>query len=382
MQDVIYLDNNATTRLDEGVLEAMLPYMRGQFGNPASQHVLGRRAADAVERARQSVAALIGARRGRIVFTASATEANNLAIAGTMGGAGRPCHLVTTLVEHKSVLEPVRQQERGGAIRVTRLRPDPLGQIDPDTLAAALDDDTRLVSIIAASHVIHTVSPLVELAQVCRARDVLFHCDATQWVGRMPLDVERLGLDAVTFSAHKLYGPKGAGALYLGPRALRAGIVPQLLGGGQEQGLRAGTLNVPAIVGFGAACELAAARLQDDMATLAALAGMLLEGITSRLDGVTLNGHPQQRIPGGLHLTLRGVDSKGLMAGVPEVAFSEGSACESQGDPDYVLQAIGRPEAAHHSIRCQIGRSTTPTEVQTAVQLLVAGAERMRAFAL
>jgi cysteine desulfurase len=288
--------------------------------------------------------------------------------------------MVTTAIEHKSVLEPLRRWEGREGYRVTWLRPDSFGQVHPQELEAALGDDTRLVSIIAASNVIHTVNPLAELAKRCAGRDILFHCDATQWAGKLPLDVDRLGLDAVTFSAHKLYGPKGAAALYLGRRALQAPLLPQLLGGGQEEGLRAGTLNVPAIAGFGAACTLAAARLPDDALWASRLARLLLDGLTAQLDGVTLNGHPEQRIPGGLHLTFDGVDSKGLIASVPELAFSDGSACESDRDPDYVLKAIGKPQSAHHSIRCQIGRTTTQAEIETAVQLLAAGVQRMRSF--
>jgi cysteine desulfurase len=276
----------------------------------------------------------------------------------------------------------VRRWEGREGFRVTWLRPDALGQVHPEALEAALSHDTRLVSIMAASNVIHTANPLAGLARLCAGRDVLFHCDATQWVGRLPMDVDRLGLDAVTFSAHKLYGPKGAAALYLGPRALQAPLVPQVLGGGQEEGLRAGTLNVPAIVGFGAACALAAARLPDDALQSQGLARRLLEGLAVRLDGLTLNGHPEQRIPGGLHLTFDGVDSKGLIASVPELAFSDGSACETDRDPDYVLKAIGKPQFAHHSIRCQVARTTTPAEIDSAVQLLTAGVQRMRAFAL
>jgi cysteine desulfurase len=382
MQDVIYLDNNATTRIDDAVLDAMLPYLRDLFGNPASQHLPGRRAKDAVGRAREAVAGLIGASHGRVVFTASATEANNLAIGGLAAAARRPCHIVTTTIEHKSVLEPVRQWEGRDGYRVTWLRPDPFGQVHPDALEAALCDDTRLVSIIAASNVIHTTNPLADLAKVCRDRSVLFHCDATQWAGRLPLEADRLGLDAVTFSAHKMYGPKGAAALYLGKRALQSPLLPQLLGGGQEEGLRAGTLNVPAIVGFGAACALAAARLADDAPRTRCLAHRLLDGLSTRLPGVTLNGHPEQRIPGGIHVTFDGVDGKGLIASVPELAFSDGSACESDRDPDYVLKAIGKPQAAHQSIRCQVGRTTSEAEIDRAIELLVAGVQRMRAFAL
>jgi cysteine desulfurase len=378
---MIYLDNNATTRIDEAVLEAMLPFLREQFGNPASSHVLGRSARDAVDRARQAVARLIGARGGRIVFTASATEANNLAIAGIAEAAGRPCHVVTTMIEHKSVLEPVLRLERTGRARVTWLRPDGFGQVQSNALQAVLTPDTRLVSIMAASNVIHTLNPLAELSHVCAARGTWLHSDATQLVGKLPLDVDRLGIDALSISAHKFYGPKGAGALYLSRNAL-AGIVPQVLGGGQEDGLRSGTLNVPAIVGLGAACDLAAQRQEADAVRLKDLARRLLDGLAARLDGVTLNGHPEQRLPGGIHVTLDGVDSKGLIASVPEVAFSDGSACETDRDPDYVLKALGRPDSAHHSVRFQIGRTTTPAEIETAVGLLAAGVERMRAFAL
>jgi cysteine desulfurase len=401
--NVIYLDNNATTPLDEAVLAAMLPFLREQFGNPASGHVLGRAARDAVQQSRNSVARLLGARSGQIVFTASATEANNLAIAGlTAGhdayavdarapcrapctGRGR-CHVITTAIEHKSVAEPIRRLEQAGRISVTWLRPDPLGQVHPDALDAAWTADTRLVSIQAANSVIHTLNPIADLARICATRSTgcpgggLFHCDATQWIGKLPIDVDRLGIDALSLSAHKFYGPKGAGGLYLGPKALRAGVEPQILGGGQEDGLRSGPLNVQAIVGLGVASQLAIDRQEADAAHANRLARRLWEGLTGPLSGVTLNGHPHERLPGSLHLTLEGVDAKGLMATVPQVALSDGSACETDRDPDYVLKAIGRPEAAHHSIRCQVGRTTTLEEIDRAVELLVAGVVRMRAF--
>jgi len=377
----IYLDNNATTAVDEAVLEAMLPFLREQFGNPASSHVFGRAAREAVERARQAVAELIGGRSGRIVLTSSATEANNLALLGLLAAAAKPRHVVTTMIEHKSVIAPLQHLENTADVRVTWLRPDQFGQVHAEALQAALQADTRLVSVMAASNVIHTINPLPEIAAVCAARGVLLHCDATQFVGRLPLAVDRLGLDALSISAHKFYGPKGVGALYLSRRALQAGIVPQMLGGGHEEGLRSGTLNVPAIVGLGAACDLAARRQEADAAHMRELAGLLLEGLSRRLGGVTLNGHPQQRIPGGVHVTLEGVDSKGLIACVPEVAFSDGSACETDREPDYVLKAIGQPAAAHHSIRLQLARTTTRADIDTAVELLSAGVQQMRAFA-
>lgn len=380
MSAVIYLDNNATTALDEQVLEAMLPFLREQFGNPASPHVVGRAAYQAVERARHAVASLIGVRQGRVVFTASATEANNLAILGLVAAADGPCHVVTTAIEHKSVLEPVRHLEATGRATVTYLQPDSFGQVHPDQLRAAITERTRLVTIMAASNVIHTINPIAELARVCQARGVLFHTDATQVVGRLGVDVDRLGADALSLSAHKFHGPKGAAALYLSRKALTAGIRPQMLGGGQEEGLRSGTLNVPAIVGLGAACDLAAARQDADAPRMRDLARLLLEGLTARLAGITLNGHPEQRIPGGIHVTIDGVDSKGLIASVTQVAFSDGSACETDREPDYVLKAIGKPSAAHQSLRFQVSRTTTRTEIESAVELLVAGVERMRAF--
>jgi len=380
LDDVIYLDNNATTPLDEAVLAAMLPFLRRQFGNPASGHVLGRAARDAVERSRESVARLIGARSGQIVFTASATEANNLATSGLTVDHLPACHVITTTIEHKSVAEPIRFLEQTGRIRVAWLRPGPLGQVHPEAVEEAWTADTRLVSIQAANSVIHTLNPIPDLARVCTARGTLFHCDAAQWVGKLPIDVDQLGIDALTLSAHKFYGPKGAAALYLGPRALRAGVLPQILGGGQEHGLRSGTLNVPAIVGLGVASQLALERQEADAVRTDRLAHALFTALTSRLPGITLNGHPQQRLPGSLHLTLDAVDAKGLIASVPQVALSDGSACETDRDPDYVLKAIGRPEAAHHSIRCQLGRTTTPDDIARAAELLIAGILRMRAF--
>ena len=361
----------------------MLPWLREQFGNPASGHVLGRAARDAVQQSRDSVARLLGARAGQIVFTASATEANNLAIAGLTAGHRPPCHVdhVPT-IEHKSVAEPIRQLEQTGRIRVTWLRPDPLGQ-SPSRCARCRMDRRHPAGFDPGRqqrdpHAQPDCRPGPRSAQ---ARGVLFHCDATQWIGKLPIDVDRLGIDALSLSAHKFYGPKGAGALYLGPKALRAGIKPQILGGGQEDGLRSGTLNVPAIVGLGVASQLAMDRQESDAVRTDQLARTLFDALTGRLPGVTLNGHPRQRLPGSLHLTLEGVDAKGLIASVPQVALSDGSACETDRDPDYVLKAIGRPEAAHHSIRCQVGRTTTPEEIDRAIELLVAGVVRMRAFA-
>ena len=323
---------------------------------------------------------MLGVRSGQIVFTASATEANNLAITGLTAGQTPSCRVITTTIEHKSVSEPIRRLAQDGRVSVTWLQPDRLGQIHPDALDRAWQTGTRLVSIQAANSVIHTLNPIGDLARICAARGALFHCDATQWIGKLPIDVDRLGIDALSLSAHKFYGPKGAGALYLGPKALQAGVTPQILGGGQENGLRSGTLNVPAIVGLGVACQLAIDRQEADALRSERLARTLFDALNRRLPGVTLNGHPHQRLPGSLHLTFEGVDAKGLIASLPQVALSDGSACETDRDPDYVLKAIGRPEAAHQSIRCQIGRTTTDEEIDRAIELMVAAVVRMRAF--
>jgi len=236
--EVIYLDHNSTTPVDEIVLDAMLPMLRGQFGNPASGHVIGRAARSAVELSRESVARLLGQRSGRIVFTSSATEANNLAICGLTAALPRPLHVITSAIEHPSVLEPFRRLEELPGVRVTWVPTNSFGQVSAAALQACFSDDTRIVSLQAANGVIHSLNPVADLAGVCRARGALFHCDATQWVGRLPVDVERWQVDALSLSAHKFYGPKGAGALYISEQALRAGPVPQLVGGGQESGDR------------------------------------------------------------------------------------------------------------------------------------------------
>jgi cysteine desulfurase len=377
--DVIYLDNNATTRPDEEVLAAMLPYLRDQYGNPASGHGLGRAARAAVERAREQVAELIGARTGRVIFVGSATEANNLILKGVAASAG-VCRVATTTAEHSSVLAPLRYLEGSGRVRVDWVCPDSFGQVRGPQLRESLHADTRLVSVMAANNVVHTLNPLEEIAAACSETAALFHTDATQLVGRLPLDVERLGIDALSLSAHKLYGPKGVGALYLSRAALNSGLVPLVHGGGQELGLRSGTLNVPAIVGLGTACSVAARRLEDDAHRARELASLLLEELRRRAPGVSLNGHPTDRLPGGLHVTVDGVDARGLMAAVPQVAFSDGSACETEETRDHVLDAIGRGDRVHHSIRLQIGRTTTRAQVVEAAERLTTGARRLKAL--
>jgi len=380
VNNAIYLDHNSTTPLDDEVLAAMLPFFQEHFGNPSSPHAFGRIARDAVEQARQAVAELIGAPGGSVIFTASATEANNILLTGWMAGIRTPCHVVSSTIEHKSVLAPLKFMEETGRISVTWLRPDGFGQIHPQQLEAAIRPDTRFVSIMAANHVIHTLNNLAALADICASKGILFHTDATQYAGKIPLDANRTGIDALTLSAHKIYGPKGVGALYLSERSLWMGMMPLIRGGGQEMGLRAGTLNVPGIVGFGVACRKAFQRLPADAEKCGLLARQLLAGLSGQFPDISLNGHPQDRIPGGLHITLPGVDSKGLIASVPEIAFSDGAACDADDDPAYVLRAIGKPESAHCSVRFQIGRTNTQDQIQTAIEYLSRGIRRMKSF--
>jgi cysteine desulfurase len=372
MTSTIYLDHNSTTPVDAEVLDAMLPYLCEQFGNPSSGHQLGRSARVAVDRARSQVAALIGARAGKVIFTSGATESNNLALKGIVAKIPK-CHVITTTIEHKSVLAPLRSLEEAGRIELSWLSPDSQGQVHGDPLRRSLRPDTRLVSVIAAHNVIHTINPLEDLLSACSDTGILFHSDATQLVGRAPLNVENLGVDALTFSAHKLYGPKGAGALYLGPLATRLGVAPLIEGGGQEKGIRSGTLNVPAIVGFGAACALAECRLREDAVRARELADLLLAELRRSIPNLVLNGHTSERLPGGLHVTIPGIDNKALAAAVPQVAFSTGSACDSEDEKNNVLREIGRPEALHWSVRFQIGRTTTRQEILQSAQALLEG---------
>jgi cysteine desulfurase len=376
----IYLDYNATTPLDEKVITAMTPYYRDHFGNPASNHVFGRIARDAVEQARNHVTSLIGGREGMLIFTASATEANNQIFNTWIESVKHPCHVVTSMIEHKSVSSPLKYAEDRGRITVTRLHPNCFGQIEPQSFISALGPETRFASIMAANHIIHTINPIGELAAICAQRGILFHSDAAQFVGKMPINVADQHIDALTISSHKMYGPKGIGALYIGPGGLQSGRVPLVRGGGQERGLRAGTLNVPAIVGFGEASRLASRRQLDDSRHTRYMAGLLHDILEEQFPEIRLNGHPENRLPGGLHLTLPGIDAKGLMAVVPEVAFSDGAACDAEDDPDYVVKAIGKPEAAHFSIRLQLGRETTEAEIKIAVEHIVRGIHAMKTF--
>lgn len=373
----IYLDNLATTQVDPRVLEAMLPYFTRHFGNPSSAtHTYGWTAKEAVALARAQVAALIGAVPQEILFTSGATEAINLALKGAAEfHRDRGKHLITCAIEHKAVLDCCRHLESRG-FRVTFLPVDRWGRIDLGQLEAAITEQTILISLMAANNEIGTIQLLPEIGALARKRGVLWHCDAAQAVGKIPLAVETLGVDLLSVSGHKLYGPKGVGALYV-RRQPRVRLLAQLDGGGQERGLRGGTLNVPGIVGLGLACELARQELEAEALRLEALRQQLWLGITGPLSGVELNGHASARLPGNLHLSFAGVDGTELLLALPDLALSSGSACTSgSAEPSHVLKAIGQQAPA--SLRFGLGRFNTEAEIATAVVQVVAAVDRLR----
>ena len=376
----IYLDYQATTPVDPRVLRAMLPYFTESFGNAASvQHSAGRAASAAVEAARERVAELIGADRREIVFCSGATEADSLAMRGLTKGSERD-RLVVLTTEHPAVLEAARSLRRDG-YEVVELGVDGEGQPSLSDMREAVDERTLLVSVAAANNEIGTLPPLAEIAQIAHEKGAYFHTDAAQAVGKVELDVDRDGIDLLSLSGHKLYGPKGVGALYV-RRDLQPLMAPQIEGGRHERGLRSGTLNVPGIVGLGAAAELAAAGREEEAERLRGLAARLLGTVLREVDGVELNGPPQgARLPGNLNLRFPGVDAEALIANCPELAISAGSACSAATPtPSHVLTAIGLDqEAAEQSVRIGIGRPTTGPEVDRAADLLVAAVDRIRA---
>ncbi len=383
MRRPIYMDHHATTPVDARVLERMLPYFTEKFGNAASRsHPYGWEAEAAVEAARERVAQLIGAQPQEIVWTSGATEANNLALLGVLETSPAPGHLVTQATEHKAVLDVARIWEKRGG-KLTVLPVDRTGRIDPEALAAALTPETRLVSIMAANNEIGTLQPLERIGRICKERGVLFNTDAAQWVGRLPLDVEGLGVDLLSLSGHKLYAPKGIGALYVRRKAPRVVLAPQIHGGGHERGRRSGTLNVPAIVGLGVAAELSLAEMATEGLRLRELCAALERGICDHVAGVTKNGHPTERLPGNLHLSFNGVEAEALMMSLREVAVSSGAACTSATlEPSHVLRAIGlTPDQAHGSIRFGLGRGTTSAEVDEVAAMVREAVDKLRRLA-
>jgi cysteine desulfurase len=376
----IYMDYHATTPLDGRVLDRMLPYLREDFGNAASRsHVFGWKAEEAVEDARGQVAALIGANEKEIVWTSGATESINLALKGAAEFyKDKGNHFITLQTEHKATLDTCKRLERTGCT-ATYLPVARDGLVDLGQLQDAITDKTILVSIMAANNEIGVIQPIREIGEICRKKGILFHVDAAQAAGKIPLDVDEMKVDLMSLSAHKIYGPKGVGALYV-RRKPRVRIAPIIDGGGHERGMRSGTLNVPGIVGMGAAAELAKAEMATENMRTAGLRDRLMKGIQSRLDFTFINGSMEHRLPNNLNISFAYVEGEALMMAIKDVAVSSGSACTSASlEPSYVLRALGvEEELAHTSIRFGLGRFTTQEEVDYVVDLVVDKVNKLR----
>ena len=376
----LYLDYHATTPVDPRVLEAMLPYFTERFGNPHSkQHAWGWEGRDAVDAARVQVAALINASPAEIVFTSGATESNNLALRGVLAAAAsaqaragsrhRPRHVITTAIEHKSVLDVCRGFEHEGCA-VTVLGVDRGGMVDPAELKRALRPETVLVSVMAANNEIGTLQPMAALGEIVREHGAWFHTDAAQAAGKVPVDVRTMNIDLLSLTGHKFYGPKGCGALFIRKARPRISLVPQAVGGGQENGIRSGTLNVPGIIGLGRAAEICRLDMAEEAVRLAALRDRLLDGLRARVPALRVNGTLEHRLPHNLHISFDGVEGERLLMALGDVAVSTGSACASGSHaPSHVLQAIGATsEHAGASIRFGLGRSTNEADIDFTVE--------------
>jgi cysteine desulfurase len=391
----VYMDYQATTPVDPRVLDAMLPYLRDVYGNAASRtHGFGWEAEAAVDKGREQIARLLGAKSKEVIFLSGATEADNLAIRGVVEFyKDKGNHVITQTTEHKAVLDTCRALEREGKAGVTYVPVDTYGRVDPDDIRKAVTDKTVLISIMYANNEIGTVQPIAEIGKLAREKGVLFHTDAVQGAGKLPIDVEQLNVDLASVSAHKMYGPKGMGALYVRSKGPRVRLTPMVYGGGHERGMRSGTLNVPGIVGFGKACELSQEGMADEAQRTLALRERMRERLFEQLDEVYLNGHPVHRLPGNLNISFAFVEGESLLMGLngsvhpiaasasqPAIAVSSGSACTSATlEPSYVLKALGvGDDLAHTSIRFGLGRFTTEEEVDYVVERVVAEVRRLR----
>lgn len=381
MKYPIYLDNHATTPLDPEVLKAMIPYFTDVFGNAASRnHEFGWTAEVAVENARAQIARLIGATDREIIFTSGATESNNLALVGVAEMyREKGNHIITSPIEHKAVLDTCHYLEKKG-FEITYVPVDQYGQVHPEEVLKAITSKTILVSIMAANNEIGTLNPIGEIGQICKEKGVLFHTDAVQAAGKIPLNVEAMGVDLMSLTAHKIYGPKGVAILYVRRKSPRVRLAPLIHGGGHERGMRSGTLNVPGIVGFGKAAELALHLLPVEPARIRRLRDKLWKGIQNNLDEVYLNGHPIERLPNNLNVSFAFVEGESLMMGMKELAVSSGSACTSASlEPSYVLKSIGVGEdLAHTSIRFGLGRFTTEEEIEFTLEKVINTVKKLR----
>jgi len=377
----IYMDNHSTTPMDPKVLEAMLPYFTEKFGNAASRnHSFGWEAEEALEKARQQLARLVHCDPKEIVLTSGATESDNLALKGVAEiYREKGNHIITCMTEHRAILDSAKRLEKMG-LSVTYLPVGKDGLVDPEDVKNAITDKTILISIMFASNEIGVIHPMAEIGKIAKSRGVLFHCDATQAVGKIPVDVEAMGIDLMSFTAHKIYGPKGVGALYVRKRNPRVRLAPIIDGGGHERGMRSGTLPVPLVVGFGKACEIAQEVMPTESDRLARLRDKLQEAIYKNLDEVYLNGHPTQRLPHNLNISFAYVEGESLLMGLKEIALASGSACTSATlEPSYVLRALGvGSDLAHSSIRFGLGRFNTEEEVDYVAGRVVETVKRLR----
>ncbi|HWV44479.1 MAG TPA: IscS subfamily cysteine desulfurase [Nitrospira sp.] len=378
----IFLDNHSTTPMDPRVLETMLPYFVEKFGNSASRnHAFGWAAEEAVEQARKQIAKLIKADSKEIVFTSGATESDNLALKGVLEMyKEKGSHIITSSAEHRAVLDTAKSLEAKGLATVTYLPVDKYGMVNPQDVQNAITDKTILISIMLANNEIGTINPVQEIGKIAKARGVLFHCDATQGVGKIPVDVQAMGIDLMSFSAHKIYGPKGVGALYVRKRNPRVRIAAQMDGGGHERGMRSGTLPVPLIAGFGKACEICEQEMTAEAARLTKMRDRLQTDIMAALEESYLNGHPTNRLPGNLNISFAYVEGESLLMGMKEIALSSGSACTSATlEPSYVLRALGvGTELAHSSIRFGLGRFNSDEEIDYTIKKVIEIVTKLR----
>ncbi|NGZ97080.1 MAG: IscS subfamily cysteine desulfurase [Nitrospira sp. WS110] len=378
----IFLDNHSTTPMDPRVLESMLPYFVEKFGNAASRnHAFGWAAEEAVDQARKQIAKLIKADSKEIVFTSGATESDNLALKGVLEMyKEKGTHIITSSTEHRAVLDTAKSLEAKGLATVTYLPVDKYGMVNSQDVEKAITDKTILISVMLANNEIGTINPIAEIGKIAKAKGVLFHCDATQGVGKIPVDVQAMGIDLMSFTAHKIYGPKGVGALYVRKRNPRVRIAAQMDGGGHERGMRSGTLPVPLIVGFGKACELCEQEMTTEAARLSKMRDRLQADIMAALEESYLNGHPTNRLPGNLNISFAYVEGESLLMGMKDIALSSGSACTSATlEPSYVLRALGvGTELAHSSIRFGLGRFNTDEEIDYTIKKVIEIVTKLR----
>lgn len=376
----VYLDNNATTKVDPRVLEAMIPFFTEDFGNAASRnHPFGWKAEEAVDYAREQIAALIGANEKEIIFTSGATESNNLALKGVFEMyAEKGKHIITVVTEHKAILDTCKHLEKLGA-EITYLQPGSDGLISVKQVEEAIRPDTILVTVMYANNEIGVIQPIREIGALCKSRGVLFHTDATQAVGKIPVDVIADGIDLMSFSAHKMYGPKGIGVLYVRRKNPRVKVTAQMDGGGHERGMRSGTLNVPGIVGLGKACELARLEMASDTARIIKMRDRL-ENELLKLEESYLNGNREHRLPHTANISFKYVEGEGLMMAIKDIAVSSGSACTSASlEPSYVLKSLGLDdELAHSSLRFGLSRFTTDEEIDFTIKCVSDAVNRLR----